>query len=71
MTIEEAFETLRKKNGNHSAAARALSINISHYRDLRNGRANITPRMKDFLLLKAGEILSEQAHPTSGEAQEA
>ena len=67
MTITEAFETLRKKNGHHSAAAPALSINISHYRDLRNGRANITPRMKEFLLLKAGEILKEQGHPTSEE----
>ncbi len=55
MTIREAFEALRKKHGSHSAAARALSINISYYRDIRNGRAKLTERMKELLLLKAAE----------------
>lgn len=53
MTPREAFEALRKKHGSHSAAARALSINISYYRDIRNGRAKLTDRMKELLLMKA------------------
>ena len=69
MTIEEAFEALRTEHGSHSAAARALAINISHYRDLRNGRANITPRMKEFLLLKAGGKADEHLAETSIEVQ--
>lgn len=57
MTVQEAFEILRRNYGTHSAAARALSINISHYRNLRNGRSNITTRMKEFLLFKAEKSL--------------
>lgn len=55
MTASRAFELLREKYGNHSAAARALSINISYYRDIRNGRAKLTSRMKELLLIKATE----------------
>lgn len=46
MTLSEAFEALRGKYGSHSAAARALSINVSYYRDIRNGRAKLTNRMR-------------------------
>ena len=49
----EVFEALRKKHGSHAAAARALSINVSYYRDIRNGRAKLTDRMRELLLLKA------------------
>ncbi len=71
MTIEDAFEALRQKHGSHSAAARALNINVSHYRDLRNGRANMPARTKEFLLMKAGGDIPEQDHPSLSKEHEA
>ena len=65
MTPGEAFEVLRKKHGNHSAAARALCINISYYRDIRHGRAKRTGRMKELLLMKATDDTEDQS---TGEA---
>ena len=63
MTLSEAFEALRGKYGSHSAAARALSINVSYYRDIRNGRAKLTNRMRTFVLLMAADA---SIHGASG-----
>lgn len=53
MTLEEAFDALKNRYGSHSAAARALGINTSYYRDIRNGRANPSDRLQEFLIFKA------------------
>lgn len=53
MTLEEAFDALKNRYGSHSAAARALGINTSYYRDIRNGRANPSVRLQEFLIFKA------------------
>lgn len=53
MTIQEAFDILLRTHGTHSAAARALSINISYYRDLRNGRAAIPNRTAAYIIMQA------------------
>jgi len=62
MILTEAFEILRRKYGSHSAAARALSFNISHYRNLRNGRVRVPTRTADLILFRAREAsLSAEA----------
>lgn len=53
MTLEEAFYALKERYGSHSAAARALGINTSYYRDIRNGRACPSERLQEFLIYKA------------------
>lgn len=53
MTLEEAFDALKDRYGSHSAAARALGINTSYYRDIRNGRASPSDRLQEFLIFKA------------------
>lgn len=60
-SLEKAFEILRFKYHNHSAAAQALSITPCHYRRLRNGHSPIPPARRDHILLKAQEALEQQA----------
>lgn len=55
MTLNEAFVILRIHYKNHLAAAEALGFSATHYRALRNGRANIRKRTESLILSKAEE----------------
>lgn len=55
MTLNEAFVILRSCYKNHIAAAEALGFSATHYRALRNGRANIRKRTRGLILSKAEE----------------
>ncbi|WP_165078867.1 MULTISPECIES: hypothetical protein [unclassified Desulfovibrio] len=53
LTLEQAFEVLRSKCGNHVAAARFLELAPGYYRALRNGHSRINRRMENLIILKA------------------
>lgn len=59
--IQDAFATLKSVYKTHIGAARALQINPTHYRRLRNGHSPIPPARRDHILLKAQEALEQQA----------
>lgn len=50
MTIQEAFEKLEQKYGNHSAAATALGYTPEHYRAIRNGRSPVPERVQNSII---------------------
>lgn len=54
--LRTAFESLRRRYGSHSAAAREIGLSEDHYCALRNGRAPIPIRTAEYIQLKAAEI---------------
>ena len=56
LTLPDAYARLRDHFGTHGAAAKHLGITEQHYNALRNGRANMSIRTADYILMKAQEI---------------
>lgn len=60
MQTSKIFEFFHTLFGSHTAAADYLGINRSYYRDLRNGRKPICPKMTELLQLKFESLLSSR-----------
>ncbi len=60
MEISDAFATLKERFGNHSLAAHHLGMTPEHYRALRNGRAHISKRTAEFIILKAKTVAPQE-----------
>lgn len=74
LTLPDAYARLRDHFGTHGAAAKHLGITEQHYNALRNGRANMSNRTADYILLKAQEITEHTislAKPTEAPNPEA
>ena len=56
MTLPEAYARLREHFGSHGTAAKHIGMTEQHYNALRNGRANMPERTKDYILLKATNL---------------
>lgn len=63
LTLEQAFEVLRRKFGTHVAASRFLELSPGYYRALRNGHSRINRRMENLIILKA--MTAAQGSPAS------
>lgn len=61
--LQKAFDSLRKKLGSHSAAARTLSISRDHYCAIRNGRVTIPLNTANYIILMASELERGPAPP--------
>ena len=57
--LNSAFAILKDKLGTHGAAASYLGIHRDHYCALRNGRAHITKRTAELIILKAKAVASQ------------
>ena len=47
--LMQCYAFFKRACGTHTKAAELLKISPSHYRALRHGRVNLTPRMKDYI----------------------
>lgn len=56
MNIQQAFLFLREKLGSDKNVARYVMITPQHYEAMRNERVKITPRMENYIVLKALEL---------------
>ena len=63
LTLPEAYARLREHFGTHGAAAKHLGMTEQHYNALRNGRANMSIRTADYILLKAQEVTDHPIPP--------
>ena len=63
LTLPDAYARLREHFGTHGAAAKHLGMTEQHYNALRNGRANMSIRTADYILLKAQEVTDHPIHP--------
>ena len=73
LTLPDAYALLRDHFGTHGAAAKHLGITEQHYNALRNGRANMSIRTADYILMKAQEITEHTiplAQPTEAPSPE-
>ncbi|WP_165073016.1 hypothetical protein [Desulfovibrio sp. ZJ200] len=67
MTFAEACEILKGRYRTHREAARNLNISYEHYCALRSGRAHISKRTAEFIILKAKTVAPQEqpvAHAT-------
>ena len=63
LTLPDAYARLREHFGTHGAAAKHLGMTEQHYNALRNGRANMSIRTADYILLKAQEVTDHPIPP--------
>lgn len=56
MNIQQAFLFLREKLGSDKNVARYVMMTPQHYEAMRNERVKITPRMENYIVLKALEL---------------
>lgn len=63
LTLPDAYARLRDHFGTHGAAAKYLGMTEQHYNALRNGRANMSLRTADYILMKAQEVTEHTIPP--------
>lgn len=66
MELTEAYFLLHAHFGNYQAVADYLGMTSQHLCALRNGRARMSPRTAEYILLKARE-LSDQPPLSPGD----
>ena len=68
MTFAEACEILKGRYRTHREAARHLNISYEHYCALRSGRAHLTARRAEYVILKAMTAAQDAPAPAPAES---
>ncbi len=60
MDINEAFAALKARYGTDRACANHVGMTPQHFEALRNGRAHISKRTAEFIILKAKTVAPQE-----------